>query len=287
MLISITIPTYNNASIVGKAIESAINQDYQEDYEVLIVNNASTDNTSEILDKYKDNPKVRIVTNPSTVELLENHNVCLREAKGDYVVFLHSDDELFENALTIISERLKMRHCPRRYILWGHSALTDFQVAIETGGQRINQVFGGEFAHRAFLHKGGLPPTGVCYSRESLLEIGAFPPAKSPLTPHDWYIMLWASFNFFEFEMMDRMILKRIASTTSKIATSMKQIDMVNIEMFGVLFEHLNSTQKSKFLNSVLQYGPLYLINLLKENYTKSQLLKAKLKNIKRRLFTV
>lgn len=286
MLFSITIPTYNNADIVSKAIDSAINQDYQDEYEVLIVNNASTDNTKEVLGKYENNKKVRIVTNPSTVELLENHNICLREAKGSYVVFLHSDDELFSNALSLLCERIKMRNYPQRYILWGHSALTDYQFAIEKGGQKINQVFGGEFAHLCFLHKGGLPPSGVCYSRKSLLEIGAFPSAKSPLTPHDWFIMLWASFNFFEFEMMDRMYLKRISSTTSKTATSLKQIDKVNLEMFGVLFDHLNATQKSKFLRSVLQFGPPYLINLLKDNYTKSQLFKAKLKNIKRRLFS-
>ena len=286
MLLTIAIPTYNNASIVSTAIDSAINQDFQEEYEVLIVNNASTDNTSQVLKAYENNPSVRIVNNPKKVELLENHNVCLREAKGDYVVFLHSDDQLFDDALTIFSNRIRKRNCPKRYILWGHTSIVDYQRALILGGQDVNRVFSGEYAHLCFLHKGGLPPTGTCYSRKSLLEIGAFPPANSPLTPHDWYILIWASFNQFEFEMMDRMVLNRTFSTTSQGRT-LKQSNELNLDMFRVLFEHLSPSQKSKFLDSVLHFGPPYLINLLKDYFTATQLFKAKIRLFKRRLLAI
>ncbi len=287
MLLTIAIPTYNNGNIISKAIDSALNQDYQEEYEVLIVNNASTDNTAEVLRKYEGNHKVRVVNNAKTVQLLENHNVCLREAKGDYVVFLHSDDGLFEDALSILSGKIRERNYPKRYILWGHTTLSDFQSTLVKGGQNVNQMFSGEYAHLCFLHMGGQSPSGTCYSRKSLLEIGAFPPAKSPLTPHDWYILIWASFNQFEFEMMDRIILDRTFSTTSKTVKSHKETDEVNLEMFGVLFERLNSSQKAKFLDSVLHFGPSYLINLLKNHFTRTQLFKAKIRLFKRKLLSI
>ena len=287
MLFTIAIPTYNNASILPKAIESAINQDYQDKYEILIVNNASTDNTLEVINLYQGKANIRIVNNPKTVELLENHNVCLKEAVGEYVLFLHSDDELCENALTVLEDRLRLRLYPKRYILWGHSSLYDYQYSIVKGGQNLNMVISGEHAHRCFLHMGGVSPSGTLYSRESLLEIGAFPPAKSPLTPHDWYIMIWASFNFFEIEMMDRLILRRTISTTSKTARSQKHTDEVNLEMFGVLLNTLNDSQRQRFLSSVLNFGPPYLINLLKVNFSKRQLLKARIRNFKRHLLSI
>ncbi len=287
MLFTIAIPTYNNANILPKAIESAINQDYQEEYEILIVNNSSTDNTLEVIKHYQTNTNVRVINNPETVELLENHNVCLKEAVGEYVLFLHSDDELCENALTVLKDRLRLRLYPKRYILWGHTPLSDYQYAIVKGGQNLNMIISGENAHRCFLHMGGVSPSGTLYSRKSLLEIGAFPPAKSPLTPHDWYIMIWASFNFFEIEMMDRLILRRTFSTTSKTARSPKHTDEVNLEMFDVLLNRLNDSQRQKFLSSVLNFGPPYLINLLKDNFTKPQLLKARLRNFKRHLLSI
>ncbi|MGD9558650.1 MAG: glycosyltransferase family 2 protein, partial [Mangrovibacterium sp.] len=53
MLFSIVIPTYNNAATLRKSIESAINHQYHLNYEVLVVNIASTDHTLETLNRFK------------------------------------------------------------------------------------------------------------------------------------------------------------------------------------------------------------------------------------------
>lgn len=68
MLFTIAIPTYNNASTIRNAVDSALNQDYNQEYEILIVNNASTDSTLDKLSDYTDS-KVRIVSNERTVDL--------------------------------------------------------------------------------------------------------------------------------------------------------------------------------------------------------------------------
>lgn len=286
MLFTIAIPTYNNAKTVSKAIESAINQDYKDEYEVLIVNNASTDNTAEVLSQYKENTIVRVETNAKTVDLFENHNVCFEKAKGDYVLFIHSDDELYPFALTVLEERIRQRHYPPRYILWGHSMLYDFQEYIRIGNQQVNTVFSGANAIASFL-VGGLTPSGTCYSKKSILEIGGFPSMKSRATPNDWFILIWAAFNCFEFEMMDRMIYKRFLSGTASMVSTKKNEDIANLEMFSILFEKLNDFQKKKLLKIIYKRGRLQLVLLLKDYYSNAQIFKLRLKTRLHSLFFI
>ena len=280
MIFTIAIPTYNNAATVANAIESAINQDYEDEYEILIVNNASTDNTADILSKYIDNPKVRIVTNEATVDLFANHNVCFEKAKGDYVLFIHSDDVLLPNALLLLNERLQMRHYPSKYIIWGHSMYKDYQDGLKKANQPLNETFGGELAIRSFLYIGGLTPSGTCYSRRAMLDIGAFPPMKSKLTPHDWFILFWAAFNGFEFEMVDRLLFIRTFSSTAVRGISYDNKMKNNKEMFDMLFEKINESQKRNLLEEGLYYGPYWFVKLYKHLYSFKEVKKAQIRRL-------
>lgn len=285
MLFTIAIPTYNNAKTISKAIESAINQDYKDEYEVLIVNNASTDETAEVLTQYSSNPRVRVETNETTVDLFANHNVCFEKAKGDYVLFIHSDDVLYPYALTILNDRIKQRHYPPRYIVWGHSMFRDYQTGLDAVGQRLNEVFGGALAIRCFLNAAGLTPSGTCYSRQSILNIGAFPPMSTRTSPMDWYILLWAAINCFEFEMIDRMFFYRTDASTAINSISVKEINHDKKEMFDILFKRLNSTQKNSLLFYILRYGSYNLIKLHKEHYSLTELLLARIKHFMQVVF--
>ena len=91
-LLSVCIPTYNAAKYLPEAINSIISQDFK-DYELIIVDNASGDNTDEIVASIQD-PRICYYKNPKNVGALENHNVCLSYASGKYVKFLCSDDVL-------------------------------------------------------------------------------------------------------------------------------------------------------------------------------------------------
>jgi len=94
---SICIPTYNRADLLSTALQSALSQTDQ-DYEILVVDNASTDNTQEILKRY-DDPRIRTIRNPETVSMNANHNICIQHARAPWIVFLHSDDRLCSTAL--------------------------------------------------------------------------------------------------------------------------------------------------------------------------------------------
>lgn len=212
MKFTIAIPTYNNCSTIEKAIESAVNQDYKFEYEILVVDNCSTDNTSTILDDYRS--KITVVKNLTTVTLIENHNVCLENAKGEYIIYCHSDDELLPDALTKYFNILEYRNFPSKYVLWGRSMFRDFFNSWENGGFSLNQIASGIETIRAFKG-GGLTPSGTCYSTKAFLETGGFFKVTHRFQPSDLITMWKLVFHFFEFEMTDRIFFNREFASTA------------------------------------------------------------------------
>ena len=92
--VSVCIPSYNCGHLVQDAIVSVLNQTYR-DYELIVVDNASADNTRDLVDPFLDSDqRVRYFRNDATVSMAENWNHCLRHAAGEYVNILCADDLL-------------------------------------------------------------------------------------------------------------------------------------------------------------------------------------------------
>lgn len=91
-LVTIAIPTFNRASWLKDCVLSALVQSCSR-FEVLVSDNASTDETQDVLKQFSD-PRLRVVKQKSNIGLLPNWNACLAEAKGDYIVFLSDDDRI-------------------------------------------------------------------------------------------------------------------------------------------------------------------------------------------------
>lgn len=89
-LVSIIMPSYNTAPYIKETIQSVLNQTY-EDWELLIVDDCSTDNTDEVLDEIHD-PRIRIFKNECNSGAAVSRNRALREAKGQWIAYLDSDD---------------------------------------------------------------------------------------------------------------------------------------------------------------------------------------------------
>ncbi len=214
LLFTIAIPVYNNERTIQKTIDSCLKQKTNIEYEILIVDDASTDSIPKILSQYHD-PKIRIITLEKRVPLIENHNVCLNKALGRYVIFCHADDTLEDHAIETFYYQLEKRRFPKKYIVWGHTIFKDYAYkAIHQAEFAYNEIAVGEFAPVMFLY-GGLQPTGTCYSRESFIEIGGFLPVDMNSSPSDMTTMIYLAMHGFRFEMIDEMILNRQYATTS------------------------------------------------------------------------
>jgi glycosyltransferase involved in cell wall biosynthesis len=91
LFFSIVIPTYNRATFITKTIESVLNQTYI-DFEIIIIDDGSTDNTSEVVHAIKD---ARVLYfKKQNEERAKARNYGTMKAKGDYITFLDSDDVL-------------------------------------------------------------------------------------------------------------------------------------------------------------------------------------------------
>jgi glycosyltransferase involved in cell wall biosynthesis len=88
--VSVVIPTYNRAHLVGRAIKSVLEQTYQ-DYQLLVIDDASTDATEQAVLDFRD-PRVSYVRHPRNLGGSAARNTGIREAKGTYIALLDSDD---------------------------------------------------------------------------------------------------------------------------------------------------------------------------------------------------
>ena len=97
--VSVGIPTYNRAEGLQRALESVLAQSEQ-DLEVVVADNASTDHTRQILERASArDPRVRSIRQPRNVGLTANFNTVLAAARGRYVMVLADDDWLEPNYL--------------------------------------------------------------------------------------------------------------------------------------------------------------------------------------------
>jgi glycosyltransferase involved in cell wall biosynthesis len=96
-LVTIAIPTFNRASLLKQCVASVLAQTYDR-FEIVVSDNASTDETQTILSEFGDD-RLRIIRQEKNIGLNLNWNACLAAARGDYVIFLPDDDRIAPHLL--------------------------------------------------------------------------------------------------------------------------------------------------------------------------------------------
>jgi glycosyltransferase involved in cell wall biosynthesis/GT2 family glycosyltransferase len=88
--ISVIMSVYNDEKYLKEAVESILNQTYS-DFEFIIVNDGSTDNTKKILHQFSD-PRIKIINNEKNIGLTKSLNIALKSARGEYIARMDGDD---------------------------------------------------------------------------------------------------------------------------------------------------------------------------------------------------
>jgi len=96
--VSVLIPTFNYAHFLHETITSVLNQTFA-DYELIIVDNHSTDDTDKVVAKHLHDARVSYYKNEKNLGISGNLNACLRYAKGEYIKFLCADDKFHPQLL--------------------------------------------------------------------------------------------------------------------------------------------------------------------------------------------
>lgn len=93
--VSVIIPTYNRAQLIGRAIQSVLNQSYK-DLEIFVVDDGSTDDTERVIKEFqKQDKRIRYIRHEENKGAAAARNTGVKNAKGEYIAFQDSDDEWF------------------------------------------------------------------------------------------------------------------------------------------------------------------------------------------------
>jgi glycosyltransferase involved in cell wall biosynthesis len=125
--VSVIIPTFNRARLLGEAIDSCLRQDI-EGLEVIVVDDASADVTGAVLERYGD--QIVAIRVPEKIGVNEARNLGINAARGEFLKFLDSDDVLVDGAL---AEEVRIAQEHRADIVvsgWG-------EVHLDTGGNAV------------------------------------------------------------------------------------------------------------------------------------------------------
>ena len=161
MLFTIIITTYNYEKYIKKSVESALSQDYSQEYEVIVVDDFSKDNTLQILDDYS-----------SLVRINNNRNLCLevsankaiKKAKGKYILRLDADDYLSNNFLSEMS----------KYLVSEDFFYYSDYTTVSENGTCISLVKLLNFDRKEIESRGDFLATGTVYPRKLLLSVGMY-----------------------------------------------------------------------------------------------------------------
>ncbi len=142
---SITIPTFNHGKYLRECLGSIIAQDCH-DYELLICNDASTDDTAEIL---KDYPEAHIITNEQNEGTNQSFNKLFKIAKGQFLFFFGSDDFLIDPTFLSDAKKLLTLH-PETAALYagGHIYSENGELLLTIGKAGEPQIFNAKTCRR-------------------------------------------------------------------------------------------------------------------------------------------
>jgi len=200
--VSIAMPVYNSAATIREALESALGQTY-EALEVVVVDNASTDETRDIVRSY-DDPRIVLHENATNIGPHGNANRSVQLSSAPYVKFLHSDDSLspscVERMVDVLSrsERIGLVFARRRIEIGDETDpdMVSFRETYQDAQRQFGELGevndGREMLTRwleaSFSHNWVGEQSSVMMRRSALQRLGLFNPRVRMLTD----VEMWA-----------------------------------------------------------------------------------------------
>lgn len=150
-LISIIIPVYNAEKYIERTLNSIKEQTYS-NYEIIIINDGSTDESVKICNDFKkknNNIKITVITQKNSgVSNARNSGICL--SKGKYIIFVDSDDSLEKNMLKDLSDSIKIADLVISGYWWDINGHTNSKSHISCNVDKSNII---ELFEKGFINQ--------------------------------------------------------------------------------------------------------------------------------------
>ena len=250
--VSIILPTYNRAYIIEKAIQSVLNQTYQ-DFELIIVDDGSTDNTEEIIKKLQEKDKrIRYIKLETNKGAAAARNEGIKIAHGKYITFQDSDDEWLPEKL---EKQMKIfETTPEDIIVYTGFWRIDGDEKTYIPDINISNREGN--IHKELLKRNFIGTPSILLLKKNLEKIGMFDENLSRL--QDWDLAIRLS-KYYNFKLIDEPLYISYVLSDSISANDETFIPSIRI----ILFKYLDKINKdfkknrktwSIKLNSIAKY---------------------------------
>ena len=152
MKFSVLLPTRNGGRYLGNCISSVLNQSYG-DMELIISDNANTDNTPEIIESFSGDSRLKAIRTEKPVSVIENWNNALYESSGDYVLMMGDDDFLLPGYFEKMETVLEKYNQPDGITCNGYTYIFPDAISENTPSHYSDPFFrfGSDFKHEGTL----------------------------------------------------------------------------------------------------------------------------------------
>jgi len=228
-LVSILIPTYNRAVYLRECLHSALAQSYDA-IEILILDDASTDNTPGVVKDFVDDPRVRYIRHEQNVGIVKNWRAGIEACSGDYFCFLH-DDDTFEPTFIeklvqpmIMDSSLIFTFCDH-WLMDTEGKRLPIETDSASRAFKRNLLFQGRMEDWAFAALVDQSmPVGATLFRRSIIELDFIDPRARDAIDI-WLFYECARLNLPVYYLQDRLMNYRIhpGGMSQKVNPSMEE----------------------------------------------------------------
>lgn len=257
--VSVILPCYNYGAFVAETIESALNLDYP-NFEIIVVNDGSTDNTKEVLDALPPNEKLKIFHIPNN-GVANARNVAVKNASGYYIIPLDADDIILPH---FIKETISvMEKDPSIDVVYG-----DYENFGDlTGIAKARPMNIGQFLAINFL------PNTMLIKKEMYEKVGGSMVDKNLVAYIDWQLYInflahGAKFQYHpvvmhRYRVKDFGVLRDASKQIKKITTLRKILYPFQVKALNKSLEknYINKDEYKPILAEIQRYLFYYQVN--------------------------
>jgi glycosyltransferase involved in cell wall biosynthesis len=179
-LVSIVMPTYNHAHFIGRALCSVLDQTYN-NWEVIVVDNHSTDNTDEVVCSFNSS-RIKLIKIHNNGIIAVSRNAGVKEAKGSVIAFLDSDDWWAPQKLELSVNKLDLGFDVVYHDLWLVDITGKKRLSKRVGARQLNSP-----VYEDLIKNGNaLPNSSVLVRKGLLIKINGLSEEKDLIAAEDF-----------------------------------------------------------------------------------------------------
>ena len=307
-LISVVIPAYNAELFLDETLESVLSQTY-ENWECIIVNDGSTDNTESVAKKWCEKDSRFRLTNKENGGLSSARNWGIKESKAEYIAFLDADDILTSDSLEVRINVLIEQNVDLVATKLQH--FTDKLPKVSKNNARQDVLYYAKEGLTQLMAFNKVTPSTVLCKKSVMDEVGGFTWHKKAEDLHCWLKVLFAGYKIYRIDetlLLYRLVENSMSSTDRNCSKEVFEIiysfkdEILSLDIdFQIYINHWlrkyvflqdeignilpNISERMAYVNTILpNFFPKWLIKLpLGEKITKLlaiQVMNRKIKEI-------